>query len=193
MGVTVYFFSFDPTHYTTSPSLEELLSRGDIDEELEVMEQASGVLCKVESMLGDNKMWYRNIDASWAWELVREELHQKRREALDHWFGHLFYKEHDVVCGHEPVTIKVDDLQSVYDAAWIEHVCGLDRDLQDVMACLEDVGEHSEPFRKAKQAASYPWMFEAQGFEWLVGLWMKLFDTARTRHAGWSLLQWIWL
>lgn len=71
MGVTAYFFAFDPRVYATPPTIDRWVERGELDRELEVVDEAKAWLKEIHSPLGDNKRWYDNLAAGAASVLIR--------------------------------------------------------------------------------------------------------------------------
>lgn len=58
MGITAYFFAFDPRVYATPPTIDRWVERGELDRELEVVDEAKAWLKEIHLPLGDNKRWY---------------------------------------------------------------------------------------------------------------------------------------
>lgn len=191
MGVTVHHFAFDPTEFVQAPCLEGWAKQGHVSDDLSVAPHVAHALREIDSVLGENKKWYRNLDAQWAWSLARNEMSPEHVKHLDHWFSHLFYDEHEPACGHTTQPV-VAPYETLYDATLIAHICDLEVSLDDVSEVLARLNRDDPQFQSAKGIAHYPWMFEPEGFEWLVSLWMRLFNDVRSANPKWSLLQWVW-
>ena len=192
MGVTVHHFAFDPDVHTGEISLKRWLEQGMLNEDLTVTPQGQGSLREIESVLGDNKMWYRNQDARWAWSLAREHLDSAYVAQVDHLLAHMFYTDADITCEHTTRSGE-GEFETIYDSALIRHVLELWTPLDDVREEPRRLNQDDASFQESRDIANYSGMFEADGFEWLVNLWMDLFERVHKRSPGWSLFEWVWI
>lgn len=191
MGVTAYFFAFDPRAYPTPPTIETLRERGDLDDELSVLPNAASRLQELTSILGSNKRWNDNLAGDYAWFCARKHVPADLRTALDHWLSHLFWDAGDVgdacPCAREPTVVA--DHEVVYDRALLEHILSLACPLDPLQAALA-VEFDGEPPKTERLPQT--WIYDFDGFTWLVSEWQRLFERALAAGPGWSLLRWVW-
>jgi len=189
MGVTAHFFAFDPRAYTTPPTIERWVEWGDLDRELEVMDEANARLVAIPSLLGDNKRWYDNLAGDFAWTCARKHVAPKARAELDTWLSHLFWDAGDegCSCGHGPTAVAEHEV--VYDHALLEHILSLERSLLPVEAALPLEFDGDPP---KTERLHRPWIYDYECFCELVFEWQRGFERAMKAGPGWSLLRWVW-
>ncbi len=198
MGVTAHFFAFDPERCPGVPTMDRLLEWGALDEAMEVQGPAKAWLVEVPSPLGDNKKWYANLAGDHAWSVARGHVDADVRGTIDRWLSHLFWcagegeeasvEDSGCLCGESPVVVAEDEL--VYDAALIEHILGLECSLAPAEAALACSFGGDQP---RNPRFDRPWIYDYDGFCWLVWAWQETLERARQSGAGWSLLRWVWV
>lgn len=191
MGVTAHFFAFDPRVQATLPTIDGWVESGAIDRELEVTAEARAWLKAIETPLGDNKRWYDNLAGDFAWARAREHVDPGLRVELDAWLSHLFWdapEGHACACGREPTGVA--DHEVVFDAALLEHLVSLERPLEPVRDGLSIEFDGDPP---KSPRLEQPWIYDFDGFEWLVGEHQRVFTRALEAGPGWSLLRWVWI
>jgi len=190
MGVTTYFFAFDPELCPGDPTVERLLEWGAIDLELAVQDDAAAWLKEIESLFNHNKRWNANIAADYAWDIARRYVDAHDREPIDRWLAHLFWDDEGSTCtfGQEPRPVS--DSEVIYDAAYLDHILSLECSLLPVQAALEyaffgDPPRHPHLYD--------PWSISFDGLCWLVHEWRQTLGRARQAGRSWSLLRWVWI
>ncbi len=196
MGVTAHFFAVDLELCPGVPSIDRLVEWGALDRSLEVQGVAKAWLDEVPSILGDNKKWTCNIAGDHAWSVARRHVEPSSRAELDRWFSHLFWDAEDAddggraacSCGLSPRGVADDEL--LYNAALIEHILALEVSLDPVEAALayEFAGEPPRSPRFDR-----PWIYDMDGFSWLISAWRELMERTRRCGEGRSLLRWVWV
>lgn len=191
MGVTAHFFAFDPRAYPTPPTIETLRERGDLDDELSVLPSAAPRLRELTSILGSNKRWNDNLAGDYAWSCARQHVPAELRTALDHWLSHLFWDAGAAgdACPCERGPTVVADHEVIYDRALLEHILSLACPLDPLEAALA-VEFDGEPPRTERLPQT--WIYDFDGFTWLVREWQRPFERALAAGPGWSLLRWVW-
>lgn len=192
MGVTAHFFAFDPAAYSAPPTIDALRERGDIDDALVVARAARERLLSLDSALGDNKKWNANLCGDFAWSRGRRHVAADLRAELDAWFSHLFWEAEGAdgcPCGDHPKVVADDEV--IFDRRLIEHILGLERSLEPVAPALarEFVGDPPASPRLHR----HDWIYDYEGFSWLVDAWMRPLRQAHGRSPGWSVLRWVWV
>lgn len=190
MGVTAHFFAFDPRVYATPPTIDRWVERGELDQELEVVDEAKAWLKEIHSPLGDNKRWYDNLAGDFAWTCARKHVAPEGRAELDAWLSHLFWEAGDddgCPCGRGPIVVA--EHEEIYDHALLEHVLSLERSLLPVEAALAVEFDGAPP---KTERLHRPWIYDYDGFCELVFEWQRVFERASKAGPGWSLLRWVW-
>lgn len=189
MGVTAYFFAFDPRAYTTAPTIDRWVEWGELDRELEVASEASARLKAIPTVLGDNQRWYDNLAGDFAWTCARKHVAPEVRAELDVWLSHLFWDAGDegCGCGREPTAVAEHEV--VYDHALLEHILSLERSLLPVEAALSLEFDGDPP---KTERLHRPWIYDYDGFCELALEWQRSFERASKAGPGWSLLRWVW-
>lgn len=197
MGVTAYFYAFDPERAAPA-SLGAWRARGFVSDEGEVSALARDFIKEIPSVLGDNKRWYDNLSAAHAWALARPHL--PGAERWDHLFEHLF-GDQDFMQQHEPWpcasfctlaagVVASSQGESVYDADLVAHLLALfscTSPVEEVLTCLEEC----DPEYSAR--IEQDWIYSAQGFACHVERWRQLLARVERMHARWHLLQHVWI
>ena len=189
MGVTAYFFAFDPRAYTTPPTIERWVEEGELDRELEVVGKAHAWLKPISSPLGDNKRWYDNLAGDFAWTCARKHVAPKARAELDAWLSHLFWDTNDAGCPCGRAPLGVAEHEVVYDSVLLEHILSLERPLEPVEPALAIEFDGAPP---KTERLHQPWIYDIEGFCWLVLEHQRIFERAKQADPGWSLLRWVW-
>ena len=201
VGMNVYHVCIDPTHFTRTPTIEELLDGDLLTHELEASSSGQEVLITIPSVFDSNNSWYRNHEVSDAWTLARKHLDHGDRDPFDRWFYHLFWDPMGALdenmlqrCSLQRAAIAEAQHDYVFTAALVEHICALERDLWEVEWALEYAEQHDRRFRNAMNAIDLRgrtprWLYEPDGFKQIVRDWMQIMRAAKTRAPGWDLIQ----
>jgi hypothetical protein len=189
MGVTAHFFAFDPKRYTVVPTMDRWLASGELDRELQIADNARAWIKEIHSPLGDNKRWYDNLDADFAWTCARKHLAESDRRPLDLWFSHLFWDagDHACPCGFAPLEVAPQEL--IYDRSLLDHLAALRAPMFAIEPALVFEFDGQPPRTERLQDS---WIYDYDGFTWLVDAWHHIVAQARKAGPDWSLMRWVW-
>jgi hypothetical protein len=187
MGVTAFFYAYDPRVSPVPPTVEGLRASGALDDELTVIGEAARWLREIPSPLGDNKRWSDNLAGDWAWRCARAHVAAEARGPIDRWLSHLFWEGEGCPCGREPLV--VGDSQVVYDRALLEHIVSLACPLVALGPALS-VEFDGDPPKSPR--LDRPWIYDVGELEGLVHEWQRIFTEALAAGPGWQLLRWVW-
>lgn len=190
MGVTVHFFAFDPKVLPEPPTMDRLLAWEALDREMVVADGARGWLREYGTVLGDNKKWYGNLCGDFAWSCARDHVAPDARAEIDRWLSHLFWDADGTgcPCGRAPTPVAPHEV--IYDAALMAHILSLECSLLPLEQALPIEFDGDPP--ASPRLHRDTWIYDFDGFCWLVWQWQELFERVQQQRPGWSLLRWVW-
>jgi len=194
MGVTVHCFSLDAArwsrHHPGEPTVSRLLDAGIITDTLEVVPTHAGWIAALDTFMGDNKKWYRNLSTDTVYTVARQHITDPaERAALDALMGMLFWDPPSPAAADtQPLPLDQEGCR-LYPPALLERVHRLSQYNQWVLeqAVLSAAAEPDRP------EIDHPHLWEPEWFLHWVEVWLTLFERARTAGAGRSLLMWVWV
>ncbi|MCA9492817.1 MAG: hypothetical protein KC621_22945, partial [Myxococcales bacterium] len=137
----------------------------------------------VETLLGDNRKWYVNLDAEHVYTRARAHLEPDVRERLDDLMGRLFWEP-----APEDAYRTVGDDHRIYAPDQLERIPALRGD-DEAALCAAIEAAAAEPDRLE---LAYPYLWEGEGFVDQVRVWLRLFARVRASGPSRALLLWIW-